>query len=73
MLVDAVAHHHTPVRDPEAERLDLAGVVHVADLLVHGEEVDAGLARRTHIDHLLPEWRCAAGELARPVGATTHG
>ncbi|MEA2148400.1 MAG: hypothetical protein QOD69_230 [Solirubrobacteraceae bacterium] len=77
-IVEAVAHHHRPLRSP-APCFDAIATVHIADALVADLEVGpldgpAGLSRidRDYLDHIgvtdrIAEWqRLASLELATP-------
>ena len=78
-IVEAVAFHHTPNRASE-EGFGLAGIVHVADRLVHlrsehrSAAVDTGLQpgylESLGLEHCLPKWSAAMQPLdGRKVAA----
>ena len=71
-IVEAVAFHHTPERASE-KGFGLAGIVHVADRLVHlrsehrSASIDAGLQpgylEALGLEHCLPKWSAAVESL----------
>jgi HD-like signal output (HDOD) protein/CheY-like chemotaxis protein len=66
-IVEAVAFHHTP-GDASEKKFGLAGIVHVADQLVHHRlPIDAGLQpgylAMLGLEHCLPKWSAAVGSL----------
>jgi putative nucleotidyltransferase with HDIG domain len=71
-IVEAVAFHHTP-RQASEEGFGLAGIVHVADRLVHLRSenrlaaTDTGLQpgylESLGLDHCLPKWSAAVESL----------
>lgn len=58
-VVDAVAHHHTPRRDPRGLE-GLAPIVHVADALAGDGAVDEGWFAEVGATARLEEWRARA-------------
>jgi putative nucleotidyltransferase with HDIG domain len=70
-IVEAVAFHHTPSL-AAGDGLSLAGIIHVADRLVHQRnatdatfdlEIEAGLLERCGLVQRLPQWTLALNSL----------
>ncbi|MFO0984060.1 MAG: response regulator [Planctomycetota bacterium] len=81
-IVEAVAYHHEPSR-LQSSRFDMAGAVHVADVLATGQladgagdglpaaEIDQAYLEAVGMAHELPRWRSLAGdESPQPEGAS---
>jgi putative nucleotidyltransferase with HDIG domain len=61
-IVEAVAYHHVPSRGDSAG-LGLTGIVHIADRLIHGRDIEPGYLENLGLLHRLPQWSAVLAAL----------
>jgi len=63
-VVEAVSHHHAPLRAPEREGISILAAVHLANAIASGTEPDEALVARLGVADRIDGWRQLAEELS---------